>query len=221
MKFLLEELDFYYINLDRDPEKSRNIENKLGSMGIDKNKIYRIRGHENQESYIGILHSQIDAIKKGLEGKTPFVVLEDDIEIGNYVQSFDIPDSSQCTYLGISGWGLDENSESLAKLGKIENFRLDETPSVCRIQNMFSAHAILYYDWNYTSDLLENLERVAEGNSFKVADREYFLRYYGKNILPCDIVMAVMQNHHFVTALKIPLFYQGGEHEYCTRFELN
>jgi hypothetical protein len=85
---------------------------------------------------------------------------------------------------------------------------------------MFSAHSILYHDNEYTHELLKNLYLVKEGKPFKIKNIDYDLRYFGKSTIPCDIVMALMQHHYFVTALKIPFFFQIGEHEYCTRINI-
>ena len=220
MDFVLKDLDFYYINLDRDYEKSKRLEIKLDLLDVPSNQIHRIRAHQNSESYLGILASQIQAIETGLASGKPFVVLEDDVEINNYVETIPVHELSSCTYLGLSSWGLDKSAESLAKLEQIESFAINDDPRVCRIKGMFSAHAIFYHNEEYTRELLKNLLLVQSGNPFSISGNEYHLRYYGKTILPCDIVMALMQQHFFVTALKIPLFYQTGEHEYCTRINL-
>jgi hypothetical protein len=221
MEFNFSDLDFYYINLDSDLEKSKKLEIKLDLLDVDPKKIHRVKAYENQESYIGILYSQIEAIELGLKSGNPFVVLEDDVDVNNYVEKINVPDESKCTYLGLSSWGFDSNFESLARNNSIESFEVEGFPDLKRIKNMFSAHSILYYDKKFTEELLMNLKLVREGKKFIIDGKEHDFRYYGKSIIPCDIVMALMQNYHLVTALKIPFFYQTGEHEYCTRISLN
>jgi hypothetical protein len=220
MDFLFKDLEFYYINLDRDQEKSKRLEIKLDLLDVPLSQVHRIKAHENAESYLGILSSQIEAIEKGLAGKKPFVVLEDDVEINNYIETIPLHELSQCTYLGLSSWGLDFNTESLAKLDYIQVFPIESETKLSRIKNMFSAHSILYHDNEYTHELLKNLYLVKEGKPFKIKNIDYDLRYFGKSTIPCDIVMALMQHHYFVTALKIPFFFQIGEHEYCTRINI-
>lgn len=220
MDFVLKDLNFYYINLDRDYEKSKRLEIKLDLLDVPSNQIHRIRAHQNSESYLGILASQIDAIQTGLASGKPFVVLEDDVEINNYTDTIPVHELSSCTYLGLSSWGLDKTAESLAKLEQIEAFPINDESRLCRIKGMFSAHSIFYHDEEYARELLKNLLLVQNGIPFSIDGNGYHLRYYGKTILPCDIVMALMQHHFFVTALKVPFFYQTGEHEYCTRINL-
>lgn len=220
MEFILKDLDFYYINLDKDYTKARSLETKLDLLDVPSTQIHRIKAHENQESHLGILDSQIEAIEKGLESKKPFIVLEDDVDVNNYIEKIPVHDLSVCTYLGISAWGLDFNTESLARLNNIEAFQLEDDLRISRIKNMFSAHSIFYHDGTYASELLKNLYLVKEGKPFRINSIDYDLKYFGKTIVPCDIVMALMQHHYFVTALKIPLFFQTGEHEYCTRINL-
>lgn len=220
MDFVLKDLDFYYINLDGDYEKSKRLETKLDLLDVPSNQIHRIRAHQNSESYLGILASQIEAIQTGLASGKPFIVLEDDVEINNYTDTIPVHELSSCTYLGLSSWGLDKTAESLAKLEQIEAFPIKDESRVCRIKGMFSAHSIFYHNEEYTRELLKNLLLVQNGDHISINGEEYHLKYYGKTIVPCDIVMALMQDHFFVTALKVPFFYQTGEHEYCTRINL-
>lgn len=221
MEFNFRDLNFYYINLDRDLEKSRRIEIKLDLLDVESQKIHRVKAHENSQSYIGILNSQIEAIELGLNSGLPFVVLEDDVDINTYSEKIQVPENSKCTYLGLSTWGFDGTFESLAKNNSIESYEIDGFPLLRRIKNMFSAHSILYYNNEFTEELLKNLKLIRDGNKFTIKGIDYDLRYYNSPIIPCDIVMAIMQHHFFVTALKDPFFYQTGEHEYCTRFILN
>lgn len=220
MDLKTKDLEYFYINLDRDWEKAKRLELKLDLIDVPSQNVNRIKAHENPDSYIGILDSQIEAIERGLSTGNPFVVLEDDVEINNYSESIPIHSLSTCTYLGLSSWGLDFNAESLAKLDYIQPFAIEDDLRICRIKNMFSAHSILYHDQDYTTELLKNLKLVKEGRAFKIGSIDYDLRYFGKTVVPCDVVMALMQHHYFVTALKIPFFYQAGEHEYCTRINL-
>lgn len=206
--------------MDREREKSKRLEIKLDLMDVPASNVHRIKAHENQESYIGIMDSQIEAIESGLSTGKPFVVLEDDVEIHNYIENIPIPESSVCTYLGLSSWGLDFNSESLARLDYIQVFSIENANDCCRIKNMFSAHSILYHNEEYITELLKNLHLARESKPFKIKGIDYDLRYFGKRLVPCDVVMALMQHHYFVTCLKIPFFYQTGEHEYCTRINL-
>lgn len=214
------DLKFFYINLDGETEKGRRLEIKLDLIDVPSTNVQRIKAHQNPESYIGILDSQIEAIESGLSTGDPFVVLEDDVEIHNYLETVPIHELSVCTYLGLSSWGLDFNSESLARLDYIQAFPIENVSSLCRIKNMFSAHSILYHNEEYTKELLKNLHLVKQNKPFQIKGIDYDLRYFGKRLVPCDVVMALMQHHYFVTALKVPFFYQTGEHEYCTRINL-
>lgn len=211
---------FIYINLDEDEEKKNSILSKLKSVGVDQDLIYRIQAHRQDPPHVGILASQIKALKLGLKLGIPFVILEDDVQIQDFESQIPLPDPCDACYLGVSSWGFDPGVTSLARVWSFESGWIPGKPGIAKISGMYSAHAILYCSKTYVEELIQNLSLIQSGNPFTVDGTSYDLKYYGSPVLPCDVVMAIMQSHYQILALTNPIFYQGEEHEYCTKIEL-
>ena len=214
-------LHFVYLNLDQDRDKASRLQTMLDLLDVPDSQIHRISASFNPQSYLGILDSQIKALEFGLNLHQPFVVLEDDIGLNVFREKLTFPDYTECLYLGLSSWGLDLSSPTLASLNSPESILIPNYPEICRVKKMFSAHSILYPNRDYVNLLVENLKKNLTGLPFAISGKEYDLKYLESKILPCDIVMALMQDEHFVAALKNPLFFQEGEHEYCTKIKFN
>jgi len=140
-------------------------------------------------------------------------VMEDDIDIFEgfdpVVLDMEIPETEvsklDAIYLGISSWGYFEESPSKARL----NWILSETPVglpniFSRIRNMFSAHAIIYMNKDYAFSISDGVKKASLPNYIE----------------PNDLTNARSQMSNFCVALKTPIFYQKGEHEYCTKIFL-
>lgn len=224
MRINLQEIDFYYINLEEAIERNNSLTNKLNSIEIPKERITRINGIRAsgipQDSvFLGCFLSQLKALKLGRELNRPFVILEDDVCLNKFEAELEIPEDSQCVYLGISSWSLYPSKDSnLAKLGGNITDYID--PKICRIFNMLSSHSIMYIDMNYVDKLIRDLESNLSGNSIFSAVENIPMKYFGSDILPCDVIMANHQYYNRVYALRNPIFYQEGKHQYCTLFKL-
>jgi hypothetical protein len=73
---------------------------------------------------------------------------------------------------------------------------------------------------NYVDKLIRDLESNLSGNSIFSAVENIPMKYFGSDILPCDVIMANHQYYNRVYALRNPIFYQEGKHQYCTLFKL-
>ena len=104
MKVDLKEIPVYYINLDRHPQKRKSTEDVLNILGF-KN-INRVAGVPHENSRLGCTLAHMEALKAGLSGVSPFLIVEDDILIKNKNTVFDIPDAVDALYLGVSRWGM-------------------------------------------------------------------------------------------------------------------
>lgn len=220
MEINLREIKTYYINLPEDSERNKNFLNRISNSGFNMDRIERIEGIRKpgipQDSvFIGCFHSQLKALKKGLENGLPFMVLEDDAEVNEVPDFIEIPESADVLYVGISSWGFTPSSNgNLAGINQIITERLNS--DIARIHNMLSSHAILYTNRDYLESLIETLEKNLHGESIRSSRSSDKLSYYGGHMLPCDVIMANHQYTGEAYALRNPAFYQGDKHTYCT-----
>jgi hypothetical protein len=218
------ETEFFFINLNEDTGKNQKILGLLCNLGIKLDKIKRVNairasGIPQDSVFLGCFLSQLKALKLGRELNRPFVILEDDVCLNKFEAELELPEDSQCVYLGISSWSLYPSKDSnLAKLGGNITDYID--PKICRIFNMLSSHSIMYIDMNYVDKLIRELESNLSGNSIFSAVENIPMKYFGSDILPCDVIMANCQYYNRIYALRNPIFYQEGKHQYCTLFKL-
>jgi hypothetical protein len=224
MQINLLETDFYYINLEEDKERNDSLVNKLTSLGLSKDRIFRIdaikaEGIPQDGVFRGCFLSQLKALKEARAKDRPFVILEDDVVVNQFEKSLEIPDDSQCVYLGISSWGFTPASDS--NLARLNSLITDNTSlNIARIFNMLSSHSIMYIDMNYVDLLISRLEENFSGNTIESSVEKIGMRYFGGTMLPCDVIMADQQYNNKVYALRDPIFYQDGKHEYCTLIKI-
>lgn len=224
MEIDLFEIDYYYINLEEHSDRRNSIVEKLTTLGIPDSRITRINGIRAdgipQDSvFRGCFMSQLEALKKARKFGVPFIIVEDDIEINSFERIVEIPDDSHCIYLGLSSWGFSPSKDSnLASLNSIITDNVNRR--IARIFNMLSSHAIMYIDMGYVDELILGLEHNLAGGQIKSPVEGIGMKYFGGNLLPCDIVMATKQYHNNVYALRNPIFYQDGKHEYCTLIKI-
>lgn len=224
MQINLLETDFYYINLEEDKERNDSLVNKLTSLGLSKDRIFRIdaikaEGIPQDGVFRGCFLSQLKALKEARAKDRPFVILEDDVVVNQFEKSLEIPDDSQCVYLGISSWGFTPASDS--NLARLNSLITDNTNlNVARIFNMLSSHSIMYIDMDYVDLLISRLEKNSRGNIIESSVEKIGMRYFGGTMLPCDVIMADQQYNNKVYALRDPIFYQDGKHEYCTLIKI-
>lgn len=224
MQINLLETDFYYINLEEDKERNDSLVNRLTSLGLSKERIFRIDaikadGIPQDGVFRGCFLSQLKALKEARIKNKPFVILEDDVMINFFDSSLEIPDDSQCVYLGLSSWGFSPSSDS--NLARLNSLITDNTNmNVSRIFNMLSSHSIMYIDMGYVDLLISRLEKNSVGNIIESSVEKIPMRYFGGTMLPCDVIMADQQYNNKVYALRNPMFYQDGKHEYCTLIKI-
>lgn len=220
MEINLREIKIYYINLPEDKERDLAFLSRMEKSGFDLGKIERIEGIRKpgiqQDSvFVGCFHSQLKALKRGLEGQVPFMILEDDATVNLIPDCIEIPDSADVLYVGISAWGFTPGANgNLATINSLitERFNSD----VSRIYNMLSSHAILYTNRTYVQSLVEKLEKNIGGEYITANNSLDKLSYYGGSMLPCDVIMANQQYSGEAYALRNPAFYQDDKHKYCT-----
>jgi hypothetical protein len=218
------EVQIYYINLPEHQERKDLFLKRMTDAGFDVEKIIRVdgirkEGIPNDNVFVGCFHSQLKALKMALDGNFPFVILEDDAAINKIPEIIEIPDTSDALYIGISSWGFVPSPDgTLSGINRIITDRFNK--DIVRIFNMLSSHAILYVNREYVKNLISDLESNLSGVQQKSVSTDIGLKYYGGNLLPCDIIMANRQYSGEVYALRNPIFYQDDKHQYCTLFNL-
>ena len=224
MEIDLFEIDYYYINLEEHTDRRNSIVEKLSALGIPDSRIIRIdgiraEGIPQDSVFRGCFMSQLKALKKARQFGVPFIIVEDDIQINSFERIVEIPDDSHCIYLGLSSWGFSPSKDS--NLASLNSIIIDNVnPRIARVFNMLSSHAIMYIDMGYVDELILDLENNLAGDKIKSPVEGIEMKYFGGNFLPCDIVMATKQYHNRVYALRNPVFYQDGKHQYCTLIKI-
>jgi len=229
MIFDILDTDIYYINMDSQVERNEEFLSTMSNNGFSAERIHRVSGITNK--YKDSFDSHIKALKIGLAGGKPFIIIEDDIKFNQMppkieLYSIGTPLVSAMS-LALSRYGVfDEpnyqgnffTSTNYVKKAEINH------PHIARIFNMIVAHAVYYHDLEYVKKLIKHLEffyrpkiyiSPVTGSIYKgSADPDY------NSYMPVDVIMAFMQPTTFFAALKIPAFYHPGELEEVTRFNL-
>lgn len=190
----LTDIPAYYINLDKDIEKRENVEKSLESLGF-KN-VNRFAGFQEDLKRVGVAKSHQALLRQLVESPTPFIVFEDDIQVGSFVDQIEVPSDADAFYLGNSIFGLYGGSGQR----KVSVERVDR--ETFRLYNMLAAHAIVYFNKEYIKFLIQAIDfnLSIETNQDKArAETMKYWKIYG---------------YHN------PMFYQPGRHESFTRVAL-
>lgn len=180
MNLDLREVPFYYINLDRQPERKERMEELLSSLDIKNYSRVEATSHSN--GFAGCARTVADFLK---ENKGPFVLLEDDIALKNWEPIIDIPDDADAFYLGISGWGrMNGHSGPCVQ-------HEDMGDNIVRIRNMLSGHAVLYL----TQEWIDMAQKACSFAGYEIES------YY-------DVQVAEVMRFFNVYAFDDPYFYQ-------------
>ena len=184
MNLDLREIPVVYINMDKDVDKRKRIENHIDRLGF-KTKI-RVPGVVHQDgARAGCALAQYNALH---EIDPPFIILEDDATPFDYNPIISIPDDTDALYLGISSWGR-MNSHS-GPFVQWDYYFKEVDINLLRVYNMLGTHAILYLNSEYIS--------VCE----KIAYHQHNIDEH------VDIGFTDIQKYYNVYAFNQPLFYQ-------------
>jgi len=147
----------------------------------------------NKPSY-GNRKSSENALKIALTYEQPVMVFEDDANITEYYSPIlDIPDDTDGVWLGTSIMGLVDNWYSMSlhdpiftkhptKLGEYKNFY--------KVENMLSAHAILFVSRRYKQEMYN------------------YLKYCVNDVTAPDVIFAATMKNFNIYACKQPMFFQ-------------
>lgn len=229
MIFDILDTDIYYINLDSQTERNEEFLSVMSNNGFSMDRVHRVSGVPN--TYKDSFDSHIKALKTGLAGGKPFIIIEDDMKFNKMppkieLYSIGTPIVSAMS-LALSRYGIFDEPNYQGNFFTSENYikKADVNhPHIVRVFNMIVGNAVYYRDMQYVNDLINHLEFFYRSRIYVSpvtksiykgsADPDY------DSYIPVDSIMAFMQPTTFFAALKIPAFYHPGELEYVTRFDL-
>lgn len=183
MKINLLEIPVYYINMDKDLIKRKDIESNLSELGFKNiNRIPAVEDKKNGR--VGLSKSQLKALS---QVPAPFIVLEDDADPKKFKAVIEVPDDADAVYLGTSQWGLFQGHTGFyLKYKKVQGM-----DHILRIYNMLSSHAILYLTDEYVSMCKRTTRYCAEDYP-----------------MPMDVPFAMIQRFFNIYAIDNPMFVQ-------------
>jgi hypothetical protein len=187
-RYDLRDVPFYYINLDDAVERDKKMRGILNDLEI-KN-VRRISATRHNIGQAGTARSMLETIETAINPivspmGTPFVVLEDDIEVKRWDPIIEVPENVDALYLGISGWGrMNGHSGPFVQWDNISS-------GLLQVYNMLGGHAIMYFRDRY----IDLVRRVCLHAGYDIEDHP-------------DIGFAEIQRWHNVYAFDDPYFYQ-------------
>lgn len=195
MRINLLEVPIYYINLTSDTHNKTAIQEQLPLYGFSS--VTKFGGVKNDNSRLGCTQSHHKLLNQLKDTDTPYIILEDDARIANFVDTINVPRDADAVYLGNSKYGL---------YGGKGVMRISAEPlndNLFRVYNMLGAHAILYLNKEYAKFIREKMDFFLETGDHHDKLRAETMKYFK------------------IYALDRPLFYQNGEHEQETNFTIS
>jgi hypothetical protein len=208
----LNKVPTFYINLDKDIEKRKNVEyilNKLNFKNFKRVAAFepKIDKFVNKRKNLGNVYGCSLSHEYALVlNAAPFIVLEDDVEVLEYVNEIEVPDDADAVYLGNMAWGLVDGAGFPNSLiyEKVEGYQ-----DLYRVFNLLGTHAILYLSEKYVLACLDSLT-----SSYK--DLDFMNDNADPNTIASDVSFARIQKDYKVYSIGIPTFYQSGYYEHET-----
>lgn len=209
MKIKLNEIKTFYINLEKDFDKKKNMDlllNKLNFKdvtrinGLEPNLDRFVSDRKNLGNIYGCALSHSHALSLQ---RTPFIILEDDVDVLEYQNEIIVPDDADALYLGNMSWGLVGEDGDLNSLvyEKVEGYE-----DIYRVFNLLGTHAVLHLSNKYVSDAWQLLNNSYK-NIYETIDT-----INPSSIAP-DVCFAKMQKDYNVYAIGTPIFHQTGHYE--------
>lgn len=184
----IKKIPIYIINLKKDTAKLNQIQIDLTSNGYNN-----INVHEatyDKISTVGCASSHKSLLSSNIE--PPYIVLEDDTRIIKNIHTITLPLDSDALYLGLSKWGYHDDTGTI-KNSKHKNyivFKNTEISGIVKLQNMLSAHSILYLSKDYVNHVIKVC-------NFFISIKDHF-----------DKGIAESMKYYNIYGLEEPMFYQ-------------
>jgi len=174
----------------------RNTLSRLQRVGFQK--IEHVLSVPDESPTNSLSLTNLVIFEKEKNGTEPFMILEDDVQVEDYVGNdmwhVAVPQDAVAVYLGVSLWVYPHEYHTLSCGKHIRSITPQEALSYddrfVLIKGMTSAHAILFLDRAFIQTL------------------SLCIRSYLNVRTPHDLILATLQQHYPVYALKLPIFYQ-------------
>ena len=194
--------------------------------GFSIDRIHRVSAVPNQAR--DSFDSHIKALKVGLSGGKPFIIIEDDMKFNHMppkmeLYSIGTPHIGAMS-LALSRYGVYDEINHQGNFYTSYDYIIKaevQHPNFVRIFNMIVGNAVYYYDLTYVSKLINQLEYFYKSRIYVSPITGSVYNGHNDSYVPVDVIMAFMQPTTFFAALKIPVFYHPGELESITRFNLD
>jgi len=189
-----------WINLDRDEEKNKQMEELIARIGMNNaERVSAVEGVEphdgvraGEEHYRSCAESHFKILNKAIENDDfPLLILEDDVEVEYFNETIEVPDDASAVYLGTSHGDRQYTSTPVNE-------------NILKIEKVFATHAILYLDKEYAKSV------ISVGKNF----------IYERNT-PFDVGCAYAVQPNFkVYAPRNPMFYQADAKNTKNKWEI-
>jgi hypothetical protein len=171
-------------------ERAQKIKNMYKTLCLKEISLQAVRS----ENFNGNTKSTLKALELALTYKQPVIIFEDDANYTEYYNNIvEIPNDTDAVWLGTSMYGLVKGWEHMSIRDGIyltTPTKVDEYKNFYKVENMLSAHAVLYISERYITNMI---------NYFKYCINQY--------IAP-DIIFAATMKDYNIYACKQPMFYQ-------------
>jgi hypothetical protein len=170
--------------------------------GLDVTEILGVVGMDKQASGPIGFSRMLDRAVCDFRGERfrPFCIFEDDVKkYREFPEYVDIPDDADILYLGLSSYGISDFSHCY------EMYYKGVDAGVVRVLNMLSLHGLM----------------ICSVRGLMALQKCFLEGYYTNQVW--DILIAQLQPHYNMYALRVPLVYQCGElggQEAPTKIEL-
>jgi hypothetical protein len=197
----LREIPILYMNMDEDKKRYRDMnllfDDLIEEHGFKRENIYRIPGtNRNLIKANGVSEAHLAAMEFSKQFNGPFLVLEDDLELGAFNYMINVPDNADAVYLGTMPHGLNFEAAYPVYAGRPANgITVNVVPDVYsenlkiyRVLSMTGGQSILY-----TTDVF----RTIVENSCKWGIEQNMCH---------DTYLATVQRLAYVYAYNQPMF---------------
>lgn len=157
----MKHLDFstlktYWINLDDRADRQDSMIRLFDSLNIRNTE--RVSAIKGEPYYYGCGMSHMKTLERGLEGGTPFLVLEDDVAYNStFKPILNVPDEVDAVYLGWTTWSATKERASSSRMTRELDARVFDDNFV-KVSYMTSLHAVLYLSEEYVRKCIDSMK---------------------------------------------------------------